>query len=181
MIKYRRLTVVFLFFLTITTVIRAAWSESDNTTSQNVLNIKAVKMMNVVEQDGGYQVLVHVIVANESPFGLRLQNGEFEMLFNEPYSNEKEKWRIGATQIKDKIFSANKEEVVELVVNNVDINKIIKMTNIIGDPGARLSITLRGATEIGLEIFGEWVFPEKKFEIELIWTTGLRDKILLLN
>ena len=181
MIKYLRIMAVFLSILTMTTVIGAAQSAAGNTTAQNVLNIKAVKMMNVVEEGGAFQLLAHVIVANDSPIGLRLQNGEFDLLFSEPASLEKENWHIGATQIKDRIFPANHEETVELAINNVDIDKIIKMANIIGDPGARLRITLRGTTEIGLDIFGEWVFPEKKFEIELIWTTGLRDKVLLLN
>ena len=154
---------------------------SEITTATNNLNIEAIKKLHIAGQGKGYQVSVTVLVTNKNPIGLRLRNGLFDIVF---YSDTDDvnigKTQIGGDDVPKDLLGNGKETTMDLVVNNVPVEKIIRMINIVGDPISTRKITLKGKSEIGLQIDRGWgLEPGRYFEVELSWEPDIQRNVLM--
>jgi len=185
MSKYRIVSVV-LFFL-MATGICAAQTAADYQNAINNLDITAIKSLHIESMSGGnYLATFHILVDNKNKDGIRLINGKFEIEFHDDRSggdhlNIGEAKFAGATKDFDfEILGNTLNKDVTLTVGNIPINKIITMINIIGDPGNNLRMTIKGDSEVALQVNRGWVTEKgKKYGVELNWKPQTQRVVLL--
>ena len=169
--KYQKITVVFLCIL-MTTAVCSAQSVTDVIEVINDLDIKALRMVNIVPENPGNRVTLVLDVVNDNARGLRLVDSQFDVLFNMK--------KVGSAKIIKEEFASKQKRQVTLLMHNVPISDVLYMINVIGDPTTNRQVTLVGTSEAEITVnrgwFGE---PGRRIKVELNYKPQFQREVLL--
>ena len=150
---------------------------TDYQTAINNLDITATKSLHLESLSGGnYLATFHILMDNKNKDGIRLIKSDLEIELHDDRGGG-DHLNIGKAEFADRkpdfdleISGTTLNNDVTLTVANIPADKIIRMINIIGDPDNRLRMTIKGDSEVALQVNRGWVTEKgKQYGVELNW------------
>ncbi|MDM8568384.1 hypothetical protein QUF50_02485 [Thiotrichales bacterium HSG1] len=156
-------------------IIFISWLGVVNAVSPNIaeqLDIKAIKSINLVQTENKFRAFITVQFSNSSPIAMKFKRSNFNINFQDDRGAD---IFLGTVQPQKILFPASKNGVASLIEkklevlvgedNTNDINRLINLFNLIGNPNSEFAMILSGTTEVGTKTKRGWLY-QGQVEIE---------------
>jgi hypothetical protein len=151
------------------------------------LDVYGIKEFKITSNARDYSMDLIATTTNANSEALKLRKGQFDVIFE---GQDGRPLLLGGTSVEEHIMpgKAGKEpgqSDLSMTIglgpqSQATVQKILQIINIIGNPGANLKISIRGKSEVGMQLPRGWVYEQgKRMEIELVFTPSMQREWVL--
>lgn len=191
---YKRFNLKFYAILTCLLVLGS--SAQAQMEAVNLINITAIKKMEVVQDGNEYKALVTLVFENDNERTIRLSGADFVVTIKSdktttsvdadgkivtvkvPYDVRFGNGDIGELDIP---ASGSVEREIPVMVGPVNadsLTRIFEVFNIIGNPERKLEMNLKGEGDIGAEMDHGWAL-QRSIAIDFTFIPEVQDEVLV--